>query len=507
MTKNLDNRTFIIVGIISFLAFAILDTIKFSVFDGGVDSGYYLSTARDWVKLGRIPNFDTYSIYTPIAVMLYAIPYLMFDSPDIIAFLSINLFIYLLSFMLFLRLAVNLFGTSIMTLVLGLTFLYNTHEVVNDIKLENLVLAFGLLIVNYVSKLITITKADNKNWGFKEAIIIGSLSGFSFLTKQFGGLSLIFSILMVLVLFYKRGFRLGAMIISSFSLVIAIYLLLQILAGLSTEIIFGQLKGEFLLQCEGSVYGGKNIKDIFVGIKYFKFDGFIYLFIIAFVAFARKILDEKQLCLQDIQSFKKLFLFTLVFFFSLLPFYFQVYPHYKFFGVPFVYFTSMLFIKEVISISDSFIVGLVVKLIGLFTLFMSIYSSVQWLQQYKSLELKKKTNLYFERNINSKLKRGILVHCLQDRKLWFKCEFVSPFPETIGYGYLQMNCIEEALNFETPKSFWVIGSADLTRETLPNYIITKRYDFVDGLNKYSAIFFKRDFCNVRGKNEAGVKIQ
>jgi hypothetical protein len=495
MIKNLDNRTFLTVVIILFLAFAFLDIIKFSVFDGGVDSGYYLSTARDWVKLGRVPNFDTYSIYSPIGVMLYAIPYLIFDSPEITAFLSLNLFIYSLSFMLFLRLAVNLFGKSILTIVLALTFLYNTNGIVNDVKLENLVLVFGLLIVNYFSKLITVTNAENKNWGFREAISIGGLCGFSFLTKQFGGLSLIFSILIVFVLFYKRGFRLGALITSSFSFVLAIYLLLQILAGLPVEIILGQLKGEFLLQCEGSVYGEKNIKDMFVGIKYFKLDGFVYLFIIAFVAFVKKTLDEKQVRFEDKQCLKKVCLFTLVFFFSLVPFYFQVYPHYKFFGVPFVYFTSMLLIKDVVDISDKFMVGLVVKLIGLFTLFISIYSSVMWFQQYNRMELKKELSLVLERNVNSKLSKGTLVHCLQDRKLWFKCEFVSPFPQTIGYGYLQINCLEKALHSEKPKSFWVIGGADLPRVTLPNYSITERHDFVSDVTKYSAVHFVRDIGN------------
>ena len=144
-----------------------------------------------------------------------------------------------------------------------------------------------------------------------------------------------------------------------------------------------------------------------------------------------------------------------------------------------------------INISDSIIVGSVVKLMGLFTLFITIYSSVQWFQQYKSLELKKEASLYLEGNINVKLKRGTLVHCLQNRKLWFKCEFVSPFPETIGYGYLQLNCLKEALRFENPESFWVIGGKDLPREKLPNYSVIEQHDFDDGHNKYYAVHFVR----------------
>jgi hypothetical protein len=261
------------------------------------------------------------------------------------------------------------------------------------------------------------------------------------------------------------------------------------------DIILGQLKGEFLLQCEGSVYGEKNIKDIFVGIKYFRFDGFIYLFIIAVIAFLKNTLDEKQVHFQDIQFFKKIFLFTIIFLFSLVPFYFQVYPHYKMFGAPFVYFCSMILWKEVISVSNNFLVGLAVKFVGVFTFCMLIYSSVRWFQQYEKLELKKEVSLYLEGNINAKLKRGTLVHCLQDRKLWFKCEFVSPFPETIGYGYLQLNCLKEALHFEKPKSFWVIGGKDLPGEKLPNYSVIEQHDFDDGKNKCHAVHFVRDKMN------------
>jgi hypothetical protein len=83
----------ITVVITSLLAFAFLATIHFSVFDGGVDSGCQLITNRFWVKLSRVRNFNTHSIDTPIGAMIYAILYFLFHSPNIIAFLSLNLFI------------------------------------------------------------------------------------------------------------------------------------------------------------------------------------------------------------------------------------------------------------------------------------------------------------------------------------------------------------------------------------------------------------------------------
>ncbi len=491
MIKNLDNRAFIGVVTISFLSFAFLDIIKFSVFDGGVDSGYYLSTARDWFKLGRIPNFDTYNIYSPIGVMFYAIPYILFDHPDITVFLSLNLFLYLISCMLFLKIAHNLFGKSILTIVLLLSFLYNTHGIVNDIKLENLVLVFGLLIVNCFNKLIAVSNGYKKNWGFREALIIGVLCALSFLTKQFGGLSLILSLVIATVMFYESSLRLAATITGSFFFVVAIYLLIQISTGLPVEIVFSQLKGEILLQCVGSVYGAKKIKYIFFGIKYFKFDGFVYLFVLSVVTFVKKVLFGQCLRHQDTQFLKIIFLFMVMLFISLFPFYFQVYPHYVFFGIPFVYFASMLMLNALLGISDGVIFGSFVKLIGLFTLFMSIYSASKWFEQYKSIKMKKELSLNLERNINSKLKKGTLVHCLQNRKLWFKCEFVTPFPKTIGYAYLQMPCLEKALHLEKPESFWVIGRVNLNGEPFRGYSVIKRYEFVGGGEKYNAVHFHR----------------
>jgi hypothetical protein len=46
MLKNINNIKFEIAIVGLFLTFGFFDIIKFSVFDGGVDSGYYLSTAR-----------------------------------------------------------------------------------------------------------------------------------------------------------------------------------------------------------------------------------------------------------------------------------------------------------------------------------------------------------------------------------------------------------------------------------------------------------------------------
>ena len=394
---------------------------------------------------------------------------------------------------MFLRISDLLFGKSIWTLVLSLSFLYNTHDIVNDIKLENLALVFGLLIVNVFTNLIYSKDKENaKSSGVKEAIIIGFLCALSFLTKQYGGLSLIFSVLIVFVLFYERRIKLIATIIVSFSCILVVYLLLQFLGGLSFQTTYIQLKGEINLQCDGSIYGQKNIINLLKGLKYYKFDGIVFCGIFILIYLVKKRIDRNTKKINSVHVYKKMVLFIFVFIIGLVPFYFQIYPHYKFFGIPFIYFTSMLLLNEVIGISSNFNLSSVAKLIGIFTLCMSIFSFVRWFQQYERLALTKSLSINLENIINSKIKKGTLVHCLQNRKLWFKCDFITPFPRTIGYAYLQLNCLEEALHFEKPKSFWVIGGLNLPRETLSNYSVIERHDFDDGSIKYIAVHFERD---------------
>jgi hypothetical protein len=482
--KNINTKTFNALIILMIVFFVVLSIVKFSVFDGGVDSGYYLSTARDWIKLGRIPNIDTYNMYTPIGVMFYAIPYLIFDSPDIFIFLILNLLTYLISFRLFLKIIVSFFNKSLIALVLLLSFLYNTQEIVTDIKLENLILVWGLLIIKYIAKLI---KTNRSNRGLKESTIIGILCAFSILTKQFGGLSLIFSVLIVVFYLTEEKILITTRILFSFTSIIIIYIFIQFLSGLSGETIFSQFKGEYTLQCKGAVYGAKSFINLFKGIKYYRFDGLFYfgLFIILLFFYKFKI--------QKFELNKIAILYFIVFAISLMPFYIQVYPHYKYFGLPFIYFTSILLLRRTMDryLHLNNCIQLVIKSIGVGMACISIYSTVSWSHHYSTLRKQKKESCKLEQEINLKLRKGALVHVIRDRKLWFKCGFVSPFPHTVGYGYLQFNCLKEASKIEMPNSFWVIGFSSLDNINLEKYSIKEIIDFSKGTNHFFAIRYDR----------------
>jgi hypothetical protein len=491
MLKNLNNIKFKITIVGLFLTFGFFDIIKFSVFDGGVDSGYYLSTARDWVKLGRVPNFGTYNSYTPLGVMLYAVPFLIVDSPDIILFLLLNLCIYLVSFILFLRISDLLFGKSIWTIVLSLSFLYNTHGIVSDIKLENLSLVFGLLIVNIFTDLIySKDKENDKSWGVKEAIIIGFLCALSFLTKQYGGLSLIFSLLIVSFIFSYNKIRIISTMIMSFLFFLGIYLLIQLFHRLPLETISAQLKGEYNLECIGAVYGQRSFYNMLLGLKYYKYDGIIFLAIYIIIILFRDLFTKQIKKLQNQKIYNTLILLPVVIILSTIPFYFQVYPHYVFFGIPFIYFSSMILIKEIIFAAKyNIILGVI--FVGVFISCITIYSFYKWSQNYDRLYMKKIESYELEQKVNSKLKKGTFVHLLDNKKLWFKCEFVSPLPKTIGYGYLSLACLEEALQIENPRSFWIFGGNFLNNHPINNYVINKKYVFVDSLNEYTAVHYVR----------------
>lgn len=481
--KNINTKTFNTVLILLILFFVVLSIVKFSVFDGGVDSGYYLSTARDWIKLGRVPNIDTYNIYTPLGVMFYAIPYLFFDSPDIFIFLLWNLFTYLISFRIFLKIVISFFNKSLSTLVLSLSFLYNTQEIVTDIKLENLILVWGLLIIRFLTKLIFI-RSSKSNWGLKESIFIGILCALSLLTKQFGGLSLICSIFIVVFYLFEKRILITSWILFSFTSIIIIYLFFQFLSGLSFETIFVQFKGEYNLQCKGAVYGAKSVSNFINGIKYYRFEGLLYLGIINILLLTLNVNRRK------FELFKIINLFLIIFTFSLIPFYFQVYPHYKYFGLPFIYFTSILMLRRTLDISvDINNIQFAIKFIGACTAVLTIFTTYSWSQHYISLRKQRLDSYKLENEINLNLKKGTLVHVIQDRKLWFKCGFITPFPATVGYGYLSFSCVKEALKFESPKSFWVLGFTSLDNINLENYSIRDKIKFREGSKQIFAIRF------------------
>lgn len=136
-------------------------------------------------------------------------------------------------------------------------------------------------------------------------------------------------------------------------------------------------------------------------------------------------------------------------------------------------------------------IQLVIKSIGVGMACISIYSTVSWSHHYSTLRKQKKESCKLEQEINLKLRKGALVHVIRDRKLWFKCGFVSPFPHTVGYGYLQFNCLKEASKIEMPNSFWVIGFSSLDNINLEKYSIKEIIDFSKGTNHFFAIRYDR----------------
>ena len=70
-------------------------------------------------------------------------------------------------------------------LVDAINYFHSLEILHRDIKLENLALVFGLLIVNVFTGLIySKDKENDKSWWVKEAIIIGFLCALSFLTER-----------------------------------------------------------------------------------------------------------------------------------------------------------------------------------------------------------------------------------------------------------------------------------------------------------------------------------
>jgi spermidine/putrescine transport system permease protein len=89
-----------------------------------------LSIARDWVSLGQLPGVDTFSAYTTIGYLFYAIPFVLFKEPNIEIFLFLNLLLFLL---------IVPFWTNFLLHVYAWFFVLEREGLVNTVLLNRLI--------------------------------------------------------------------------------------------------------------------------------------------------------------------------------------------------------------------------------------------------------------------------------------------------------------------------------------------------------------------------------
>jgi hypothetical protein len=471
------------------VVFAIFDLIKCSVSPVGVDAGYFLSISRDWVNLGRIPGIDTFTAYTTIGYVFYAIPFVLLKTPGIEVFLTLNFLLFAFTYVVYFQTINSLISNKLIAFVVLFSFIYNVHGITTDIKLENITLFLNVGIIYVLSQLFIKNNTDLNNRKVEiNSFALGLFASLSFLTKQYGGLSLILIILILEILEIRNRRKIAAWVMSTFGFVILVYLVIQMALGLNLHHALQQMMGKMTVQCGGSEYGERKWSNLFLSLKYNRFD---VVYIVGVILSLILVSKQQKSRVSKVLNYVLIILILVL---SQSPFYFQVFPHYKIFGLPFILLLGVISIGKIEHLNVSYLTIYGASILVGFAL-LSCYSFYCWGIQYQQKLENKISRLKLEEHISKSIPRGSEVFMLMNRKHWFTNQFVTPVPKTISYGFLGLDCLELAVDEEKPKSFWVVGGADFLRVILPNYFVIEKHEFGDGNYKYHAVHFVRDKMN------------
>lgn len=473
-------------ALILFAVFAIFDLIQFSVSPVGVDAGYFLSISRDWVNLGRIPGIDTFTAYTTIGYVFYAIPFVLLKVPEIEVFLTLNLLLFALTCFIYFQTINALINNKLISFIVFFSFIYNVHGITMDIKLENIILFINVGIVYVLSKLLLTNDLYLNNGKIViSSMFLGLFSALSFLTKQYGGLSLILIILILEILEIQNRKKIASAVIFTFGLAILGYLFVQMSLGLDFNNAFQQMMGKMSIQCVGSEYGERKWSNLLISLKYNRFD-IVYI--------GGVLLSLILVSKQQISSAKKVLnygLLTLIVVLSQIPFYFQVFPHYKLFGLPFILFLGIVAIGKIEDKKVAYIPLFGSSILIGFAL-LSCYSFYCWGKQYKFKVDSKISRIRFEEKISKIIPRGSNVFMLSNRRMWFTNHFVTPAPKTISYGFLGFDCVAIAVELEKPQSFWLAMTSELSDKGRFNgYSVSERKKVSNNADILYAVKYKR----------------
>lgn len=462
-----------------FGVFAIFNLLQINVNSVGVDAGYFLSISRDWINLGRIPGIDTFTVYTTIGYFFYAIPFVFLNIPSIEVFLVLNLLLFFFTFLIYFNIVESFIENKQLVIIIIFSFLYNLSGITTDIKLENLILFYNVCIIFVISKIYSKSVRDiDKSLYY--GILLGILSALSFLTKQYGGLSLLFTVLILEVLKIANKFKISIAIILSFFVVILLYIAVQFYSGLKINNILHQLMGNISVDCNGVDYGEKKIINLLLSLKYYKFDVVLLVGLIIglLTVFKQKTYREK--------IFKVVIIFSIIFF-AQMPFYFQVLPHYKIFGYPFLLLLCCVYINKW-NLDTSKKVMLLNNLTLLGYMLLSCFSFWSWGKIYSQRSIEKKIRINFQKEVAQSLPSGSKVFMLSERKLWFSNGFSTPTPKTISYSFVGLDCLEQAVYQEKPISFWIAGVDKISsKNRFKGYVIVKSKMITYGKNKLYAL--------------------
>lgn len=404
-----------------------------------VDAGYFLSISRDLFLDSLIPLKDIHSAYTPIAYWIYAIPFALFKNPSIKHFYFYNLFLVLICTLL-IYFPVKNFQLRYKLWIL-LVFFVIISPLIYDIKLELPVLIFSSVSFLFISIYFEKCKIINI---FYSSIFIGLAA----LTKQYALLLLPLTFIFILAILYAQAGNikktiLPILVVFSIGLFIVFGSYYFIYIGffkVEPKYLIGQFLGKIKYNCIGD-YGERIISKIPLGLKYYlKF--LPYSLAIPFLLIFKKSGSEKN----------QILLFIVLMAMSLIPFYFQIFPHYFYFGLIPVFFLGLIIMEKIKYYT-------ILYVLFLSPILLNSYSVFVLKRDYIILKSRKETDINFYSQISNIVSPGVSAFVEGKRQIYFECGLKSISSKNISYAFLPSSCINNLISDSNVKldSFFYVG--------------------------------------------------
>jgi hypothetical protein len=457
-----------------FLLFLIYHLFKIPLQTAGVDTGYFLSISRDLYTDGLLPLSELRTIYTPIGYYFFGLPFLFFKDNNITHFYYFNLFLVSLCCFLFLVVVKN-YGFKNKYWIL-LVFFLTISPLIYDIKLELIVLLFSVIAYYFNSKYFLSRKTSY-------LFLSGLAVGLAVLTKQYALLIWFMTLLFLLsfssdrnkinyksimteLMFFSSGIMSVLLMFFSFYLVNI---------GTDTKYLMDQFLGKVYYDCLG-LYGTRVISNLLMGIKYYtKFTPYV-LFIPLLL-----------LCEKNKHFIKNHLNLLILFGASLIPYYFQIYPHYYYFGFVPVFLLSIKIFQD--SKYGNFILPFF-----LFPVLINLYSIYVLKRDYSVLKLRKEVDTEFYNQIRKYVPVGSRSFVEGKKQVYFECGLKSVHDKNIGYDYVPSLCIDYLLadSLAIVNKFYYVGpNKDLTFAECTRLYIGETPD-LDGFAPHYIYLFDRN---------------
>jgi hypothetical protein len=207
-----------------------------------------------------------------------------------------------------------------------------------------------------------------------------------------------------------------------------------------SKYIMDQFWGKVYYDCLG-LYGARLTSNIIVGIKYYtKFAPYIF-----FIPLLLLVKPNRN------DWIRHLALLTL-FFASLAPYFFQIYPHYFYFGFIPVFLLSIKIFQN--SRFGHYIIPLF-----LFPLIVNIYSLYALNRDFTKLKLAKQVETEFYDQIRKYVPEGSQGFVEGKKQIYFECGLRSVHPKNVGYDYVPSLCIDYLLadTMASVDQFYYVG--------------------------------------------------